>query len=252
MLMLKPSREAMRRVVVALSEFLDACELLKSDRASGYSQLAVWQDVFGHAARLNDAINDIPLAEWRSPEGWNSRQTISITDIPAQVDSIIGNGRGSSGLREWVHDETGNTRPGDSLTWPTFGDVRYVPFQLSPDRNANIGQLRACVEALNLGDNSTINRLDDVPALLDGGRVVIGGQTIALTHNQSLVMTALVSLGAASLATLATDSGVDQPDKVLRTIIRKHPQLAAFIKTPGGKKGVGYSATIRDDRTANY
>lgn len=80
---------------------------------------------------------------------------------------------------------------------------------------------------------------------LGGGRYQAGDEIIALDGNQASVLQALVELRAATKDDLVRKSGVEDAPRVLRTIRKKHPQLAPAITLPGGKGRGGYRTTVR-------
>jgi len=71
---------------------------------------------------------------------------------------------------------------------------------------------------------------------------------LRLESSEEMVLESLVEQKAATKDQLAKHSGVDEPQKVLKTIRDKFPGLADAIILPGGKGKGGYRTTILDGR----
>lgn len=67
---------------------------------------------------------------------------------------------------------------------------------------------------------------------------------IMLENMEATVIQALIELGAGDQAQLADRSGVTQPGRILKRIVKKHPQLGHYIILPGGRGRGGYRTTI--------
>lgn len=84
---------------------------------------------------------------------------------------------------------------------------------------------------------------------LGGRRIRCNKKTIALGDAQADVVEALVELEAATEEQLARCSGRSFPGRILRSILKQHPALAAEITLPGKRGRGGYATTIvRDAR----
>lgn len=67
---------------------------------------------------------------------------------------------------------------------------------------------------------------------------------IVLEDIEAAVIQALIELGAGNQLQLADRSGVNQPGRILKRIVDKHPQLGRYIILPGRKGHGGYRTTI--------
>jgi hypothetical protein len=68
---------------------------------------------------------------------------------------------------------------------------------------------------------------------------------VSLEANEQDTLKALVETGASTLQRLRSDSGCEHPDRILRKLVTKYPELAKRITLPGKKGLGGYSTTIQ-------
>ena len=89
--------------------------------------------------------------------------------------------------------------------------------------------------------------LDVAPVLDDvRGAILISGRApIALGETEELVVWWLVKLKAATLTELRDNTGCASPNKVIKKILTKYPELAPWLKLPGKKGRGGYSTLIQ-------
>lgn len=76
------------------------------------------------------------------------------------------------------------------------------------------------------------------------GRVQVGDSTITLEPQLAEVLQALVELRSATKPQLQEKSGRDDPDKLLKKLVKRFPSLVPHIRFPGGRGRGGYSTTI--------
>lgn len=79
---------------------------------------------------------------------------------------------------------------------------------------------------------------------IGNGRVRVGSETITLESQYADVLQALVEMQSATKPELQKRSGRDQPDKVLKKLVNRYPQLKPFIRFPGARGRGGYGTTI--------
>ena len=87
---------------------------------------------------------------------------------------------------------------------------------------------------------------DKVPAFLGDGVIEYLGEQYKLDGKFRDVVETLVKLGPLNLPQLIDNSNASNPSHVLATGLRKHKFLKPFIRMPGVKCNLGYSAMIRD------
>jgi hypothetical protein len=76
------------------------------------------------------------------------------------------------------------------------------------------------------------------------GVVDLGGEKVLLTERESCVIQALIEGGPMSLRTLKDKSGYKTPNRIIEQLLFRCPGLRPYL-TMAGKKGNGYSTTIR-------
>jgi hypothetical protein len=120
---------------------------------------------------------------------------------------------------------------------------RWQEFRLEPGRiNALQERIRRERAKLLAKNNLPV----EVKASWIGdGKVQIGDDTITLESQLADVLQALVELRSATMPELQTKSGRDEPDKLLKKLVKKFPALKPFIRFPGGRGKGGYSTTIQ-------
>jgi hypothetical protein len=84
-----------------------------------------------------------------------------------------------------------------------------------------------------------------------GNRTIrIGDEIFSLEVQFAEVLEALVELGAATKPQLQKKSGKDDPDRLLRRLVKRFPRLQSYITFPGRRGKGGYRTTIKDGRKA--
>jgi hypothetical protein len=73
--------------------------------------------------------------------------------------------------------------------------------------------------------------------------LTFNGRQLKLTQGERDVLKVLILKGACSLEGLRDAN--DRPDRVLRGLIKKYPELETYISLPGGPGKGGYSTTIK-------
>jgi hypothetical protein len=84
-----------------------------------------------------------------------------------------------------------------------------------------------------------------IPVYLGDCRLRIAGEPLTITEREDSVLSALVSLQAASKSSLESESGYADAVRVLRNLIHRYPALKKSITFPGGKGRGGYRTIIR-------
>jgi hypothetical protein len=145
----------------------------------------------------------------------------------------------------------------DMLTWGNvkkalLADAALGPVMKSKVRpvvsnnvlSARIEQERACVvKQLNKSRPGIARYLGNRKVQVDDGA------PITLSESFDHVLRSLIDAGeSADTATMIRLTGKDDFAQILKTIGRRHPELAALIICPGGKNRGGYRTTIIDAR----
>ena len=78
--------------------------------------------------------------------------------------------------------------------------------------------------------------------------ITFGADVFTLEINEAKVLEILVPERTATLSRLRK-SGIDRPDRVLRSLVKEHPALTPFVRFPGkrGMGGYGTSITLKAD-----
>jgi len=84
------------------------------------------------------------------------------------------------------------------------------------------------------------------PVLLGENRVQVGDDdVIPLRSGQAAVLASLVDNSPSFTEDLSLLSGNPYPGRVLKELVKSHPQLGPYIEFPGKKGGKGYRTTIK-------
>ncbi len=89
---------------------------------------------------------------------------------------------------------------------------------------------------------------DGRPRFLDGGTLLIGDESIALSYCAAKLIATMIDHGGMMLTPDLEKAGINSPSKLFRRIRDKHPCLEPFLISPVKKGGQGYRVRVTDCR----
>jgi hypothetical protein len=130
----------------------------------------------------------------------------------------------------------------DLADYRTNGVIHQLLGNPVPPPPTSIATFKAIRQLVKSGAESTV----EAAYWIGDRQVQIGDRVKVLARSYAVVLQALVKAGAADYATLGdiTTYTSHEAAKILKRLVKVHPDLAPYIHLPGAKGCGGYSTTI--------